>query len=766
MHESQLQKISLSIIKVCFYALLFAPLILSASFFFPAIFPKTVYLRLLIELAFIFYLPLVLADKRFRPQGHIIYWSVAVFAVMVFITALAGINWHYSFWGNYERMDGIFSWLHYWVLILMMSCVLRAKADWRKLIAVALGAAILVTGYGFLQYTGVQSIGPLKIYESGAGRLQGSVVNPGFLAAYLLFNLTLALLLVIDAAAKIGFRIFGGLAWLWLAVGFSLTGVRGAFVGLVAGLVFFGLGYLFWHKHNSLGRKIGLGLLVAFLFIISLLVVFRKSAPIAQNSILGRIVNINLSDPTVQSRLVSWQGVLPSIKENFWLGVGPQKFDYVFNRYFDPKFYTAIGGETWWDRAHNMVLEVFATMGIFGLAAYLLVGLAVLYTLFHLGRIKSGARVEALILMGFFIAYFIQNLFVFDSVNTYFILAIFIAYVVARSIETESAPYFGRLWRFKMPVVRRVWLFLAVIFLLLAPVAYAGNIKLIEHNRLLLRTLAYQGQSPFGLTLDSFRRIFALSDFDQRETAIKLGAWLSQYGLNQSMTQSDFEGSYRVLTVNMEKARRLNPQDVRLLLAYGNALNVYGELAIKVDKNLSQSILEKAGKVFQEAIKLGPGRQQVYFSLANTYLIGGDTERGIALLEKTAQLNEDNATTHWLLAFAYTQAKEPEKALAASGAALDKNYSFNSEKEATPIAQIYLDKKDYAGLLRLYARVAQTVPTGTAQARLAALYAQLGRKEEAISAANEVIRRDPSLRSQVEDFIRQVENGTKTDFLK
>ena len=126
------------LIKVCFYALLFAPVILSASFFFPAIFPKTVYLRLLIELALVFYVPLALADKRFRPQSHIIYWSIVIFALAVFAASFFGVNWHYSFLGNYERMDGIFSWLHYWILVVMMSCVLRVKADWRKLFIVKL----------------------------------------------------------------------------------------------------------------------------------------------------------------------------------------------------------------------------------------------------------------------------------------------------------------------------------------------------------------------------------------------------------------------------------------------------------------------------------------------------------------------------------------------------------------------------------------------------------------------------------------------------
>ncbi|MEK7164507.1 MAG: hypothetical protein AAB779_01030, partial [Patescibacteria group bacterium] len=68
-------------------------------------------------------------------------------------------------------------------------------------------------------------------------------------------------------------------------------------------------------------------------------------------------------------------------------------------------------------------------------------------------------------------------------------------------------------------------------------------------------------------------------------------------------------------------------------------------------------------------------------------------------------------------------------------------------------------------LLRLYKRVAETAYTGTAQARLAALYAQMGRTEEALEAASAVIARDPSLRAQVEEFIQQVKSGVKKDFL-
>ncbi|MEK7164623.1 MAG: hypothetical protein AAB779_01620, partial [Patescibacteria group bacterium] len=360
----------------------------------------------------------------------------------------------------------------------------------------------------------------------------------------------------------------------------------------------------------------------------------------------------------------------------------------IFNKNFDPRFYTLVGNETWWDRAHNMALEVLATMGIIGFLSYLSIGLAVLYSLWRLGKSDSEARVEALLWAGFFAAYFIQNLFVFDSTTSYLMLSLALAYIVWRTAPANQAMLLSG-------GTGKIYFILAVAFIAMTAVAYPTNIKLIKHNRLLLDNLARQfSQSP-PVTIAKYREILDLSRFDQREVVIKIGQYLGQRGLSGTMTATDLMSGYNFFIAAADKAIKANPEDVRLLLSYGNAVNVYGELMKKQDAALASKALQKAEKALLEAAALGRSRQQVFYSLANTYLIAGDSKKGIDILEAAARIHVSTPTTFWLLAFAYQQAKENDKAIVAADKALDRNYVFSAENEANPIASLYLERKDY-----------------------------------------------------------------------
>src|SRR3989344_4815903 len=209
MHQSALETIFVRIIKACLYLFVLAPLLLSADYFFPAIFPKAVYFRLLIEIALVAYVPLAIMASRFGPRYHLAHAALAAF---VLLTSLAGENFGYSFWGNYERMDGVFSWLHYWAAIVVAASVLKEKREWLLLLSVSVAVAGAMAVYGFLQRAGVGSFGPWTIYETNLGRITGTIGNPAFLAVYLLFNVTFGLLVVIERSISTWWRISVGAA--------------------------------------------------------------------------------------------------------------------------------------------------------------------------------------------------------------------------------------------------------------------------------------------------------------------------------------------------------------------------------------------------------------------------------------------------------------------------------------------------------------------------------------------------------------------------
>lgn len=761
------------IIKACLCLAVLAPLLLSADYFFPAIFPKAVYFRLLIEVAVVAYVALAILSPAFRPRYHVAYAALVVFAALVLLTSLAGENFSYSFWGNYERMDGIFSWLHYWAVIVIAPSVLRSRRDWLVLLSWSIAAASLISGYGFLQRAGVATFGPLTIYETDLGRITGTIANPAFLAVYLLFNITFALIIIIERSIGMWWRGSAGAALVLIFSAYLLTGVRGAFLGFIASVIIFFLGTLLWGTTARIKRRVGQGF---FAFVVALALLYGlvgKSALVTQN--FGRLFRIDLADSTIQTRLVSWRGAVAGFKDNFWLGVGPQKFDVVFNQYFDPAFYGLVGDETWWDRAHNMVLEVAVTMGIFGLLAYLGVGIALAYSLYRMGVRELEHRMEALVILAFLAGYFIQNLFVFDTVSSYVMLTALVGYIVARTGKAgDAGGALGRLLsgtldqarEFLPRIPERHWWVGGLVALgLMAPVAYAGNIKLVTHNRLLLTNLAYAQAQPFSKTMESYKTIFELSGFDSREVGIKLSQYLGQRALSGELTVAELQRGYSFLMDALDQIIERNPKDVRLLLSYGNTLNVYGEvLRQQQDAQASRRVLQKAERILTEAAELGSARQQVFHSLANTYLIMGDREKGISTLVATTEINPDNGITHWLLAFAYLQAGEYGPGIASADAALSAGYTFRSESEAQPVASALAGQGDWERLLRLYQKVAKDTGSGNAYAKVAATLAQMGRTEEAIVATEDVVAADPSLKGQVDDFVQKVKSGA-ADFI-
>jgi len=770
MHINRVEKILYTVVKTALYATLIAPLLITSMFFFPAIFTKVVYVRLLVEIALLAYIPLAVIAPQYRPRKNIVSLFVVLFILIVIITSVTGVNFQFSMWGNYERTDGIFSWAHYWLMFFIAASVFKTKKEWQKLFTASIVAALLASGYGFLQRAGSD-----RVYESGVGRITGTLGNPGFLAAYLLFNITFAIHVVIDGARSVWWRVAVALALPVLFVAEVLTGIRGAFVGLLASVGFFFLGYVIWIADARL-KKITVPLFAIFFVLIGTLFVFRNSRFVSGNDVISRFFDIRLNDETTQTRLISWHGALRGIQEHFWLGVGPQKFDVIFNKYFDPRFYTLVGQETWWDRAHNMFLEVFTTMGIFGIIAYMGVGFGLFLLLWRIGKRERKYRLEALLIASFFVAYFIQNLFVFDSVSTYILLALLMGYVVSRYFEVmerSEESLFGRFGErvsaiahlFGRRVASHYWpiaLLLSLFFV--APVAYAYNFKIIEHNVAFLDALR-PSRVTFTQRLDQFRKVFAISDYDSREVAIKLAQYIGQYGLSNQMTVGELEASFNFAASEMEKAIQENPEDVRLLLSYGNMMNVYGELLKNTDMGLARPVLKKAENALLEAASLGRARQQVFFSLANTLLIQGRSEDAVALLEDTIRLNDETPSTYWIASLAYIQTGDKDHAVSSALGAIERAYHFTQEQEVSPIARILIEKKDYDNLLIIYRHLAKDIQTGSAQAKLAALLAQMGKRDEAIKAAQEVINRDGSLREQAESFIKIVESGVQTNFI-
>ena len=147
------------IIKWGLYGTLFVPLLYTPFTFFPAHFGKTVIFMMLVEaLAIVWVLTLqrfsASALQHSKTSAHQrsntltrLDVLVAVFLAVLVVTALTGVDWVNSFWGNQARTQGVFMWVHFGLWYFLMRAVWKEKKDWERafLLTVAVGVVVSLT---------------------------------------------------------------------------------------------------------------------------------------------------------------------------------------------------------------------------------------------------------------------------------------------------------------------------------------------------------------------------------------------------------------------------------------------------------------------------------------------------------------------------------------------------------------------------------------------------------------------------------------------
>ena len=173
------------IIRIGLAAALVVPLVVHSQFFFPFIVPKNIAFRFLVEAVFFAYLALVLIDSRFKPRSDLLTKILIGFIGAMFLSAIFGLNFPKSFWGNFERMSGLLHWLHLLAYFFVLLQTQRSLRDWHRLFTFSVLVSVLMSAIAWAQHFNLSFI----LESSGGSRLAGTVGNPTFLAAYLLFHL-------------------------------------------------------------------------------------------------------------------------------------------------------------------------------------------------------------------------------------------------------------------------------------------------------------------------------------------------------------------------------------------------------------------------------------------------------------------------------------------------------------------------------------------------------------------------------------------------
>ena len=114
------------------------------------------------------------------------------------------------------------------------------------------------------------------------------------------------------------------------------------------------------------------------------------------------------------------------------MGWGPETFGYVFDRYVDPWVFRH--GSIVQDKAHNQVIEELTTKGVVGTLAFSFMWLALVWAIIRRTR-SAGEDALAYAILGALGAYFVQNLFLFDTPSALLVWLVLVGWVVTQERE-------------------------------------------------------------------------------------------------------------------------------------------------------------------------------------------------------------------------------------------------------------------------------------------------------------------------------------------
>jgi O-antigen ligase len=333
-----------------------------------------------------------------------------------------GPDFSVSFWSTFARSTGLVTILAAGIIGVSTYVYFSSDRSVRNLArAFSLAGVGVVTSIYFTYLFPASSFAQYAVSGDSGG---GTLGNSSFAGGFLIFSFVFSVFLIAVSNRMLS-KLLWGLAAIYILVspvytgvfsGSVLGGARGASLAIVAGAL---CAAAFWlsSSQKQSTRYIGYGV-SGFLVLAGLVVTLSYFTP---NSYIQR----EMTEVASGSRILYNEIALRGAMDKPIFGWGWEHFPRVQDPHFDTRSLMKDQQEGIVDKPHNAPLEYLVTAGIPALALYLLLFLALLYAAVYSVRTGKIFRSEGALFFGLFIAYFLQNIFVFDTPATY--LAFFVA---------------------------------------------------------------------------------------------------------------------------------------------------------------------------------------------------------------------------------------------------------------------------------------------------------------------------------------------------
>lgn len=704
------------------FAIALCPLIVSGSLFFPFITGKNYFFRIIVEVMLGLWLVLMYRDRGHRPKRSGILIALTAYVGIQALATIFGENPTRSFWSNFERMEGLVSYLHSYLFFIIAISIMRTKEIWRWFLNATVAVSAIVSIYGIGQMTGA-----LQIHQ-GSTRLDATLGNAAYLASYLLFHIFILFYLFTSTPAKNkGLRYTYGLLAVLELIILYYTATRGAILGLIGGIMV--ALFLLGLKHSGHARKVSFSVLGAILLFIALFWSLRTTSFIANSPVLGRFASISATETTTQSRFLIWNMSWQGFKEHPLLGWGPENYPLVFQKYYTPQMWRQ---EPWFDRSHNIVFDNLISFGLIGLLAYIsLFGTA----LYYLWRDKKDGGLEGRVLLtGLLAGYFFHNIFVFDNLVSTIMFLVILGY-----IHTVYSPLKGEAGIKKNSQDSLMPLVVVGAIILSSLSFYYLTWRGINVSQTLISALS-KGTAEERLA--DFEKIFSYGAVTGQSEAREQILSVAQSVIGEQATSDDLKQKYFTL-VKKETERQFAvfPDDARSRLFYGSFLANVGQRQAAIAE------LEKARQ-------LSPKKQAILFELGSLYLNNNQIDLG---LEQFKQAFEEDTTYDTARRmYALAALATGRKALADEILGPDPIKYLDDDR----FLNYYASIKRYDIVLKIWQeRVKNNPKDKQTIVSLAAAYYYAGDRQQAIKTIEDLAKIDPSFAAEAESLVGQIRTG-------
>ena len=715
-----------SVFQFLVCTLFFLPLVVYVPLWNPFESPKVFLFLFLIELGLPLYAYLIWKYPVHRPSFKDPFiLTLIAFLVFETIAAVIGKDPWNSFFGNAIRMDGLVVWYHLFFFSLYLQWSLKFNPHNReKFIRCFLLVAGIVASIGCLQAI---NIIPLFGTEFDH-RVSATLGNPIFLSSILLIPFFLSIAKQNEERKRGKKRLYQIIAILCLLALFA-TQTRGAFVGLVAGAIV-GIAFWFWKTRTSKNNRTILfsTALILILFVGSFFCV-RSFSP--SGSLLNRLTHF--SGQTTDSRLAYWSYSVKGWQDSPWFGVGYQNYYTVVNKYYQSALY--VYDSAWPDKPHNTVLEVLVTGGIFTCFAYL-----ALFFLAFRSIVKKNTHTsvywKAACIAGL-TAYFVQNLFSFDTISSLVTLFIFFAFVTV-DIQTTIPSKSIRV----SPLVWILFVFPIGLCYVLFPVMQEFHLISVENN---IQRTNRQGAFEILEQTKSLPFIYDKELLAKEYASIQNG----EFAQGQKDTPL-LDQAYTEAAKNFKDMTILHPlrsEDYYLF-------SFVSHLQARATKTPASA---EAIHMAEQSHTLTPNRVEPLISLANMYDTNNDEQKAIDYGKQALQLSPHESKSLWLLALYYARAKDLDHAAPLAIESIQRNISLKNADSLGWLINYYADKKDTSKLVFLYEFAVKINPNNFALLpKLAGVYKANGQKDKAIATANLFLEHHPEAKASIDAFIQSL----------